>query len=79
MKKIFLLILLFLLLMTLSACGEYTISFNTNGGEEMSPITLKKDPEKDNFAFDGWYKDPEFTLPFTYNSMPSKSLNLYAK
>lgn len=79
--------------MSLAACGDkaksYTITFDTNGGTEISPITavggsviyVSQDPKKPNGTFVGWYTDAEFTgEPIVIPEvMPDKNVTYYAK
>ena len=68
---------------------EYTITFETNGGTAVEPITAIKgaainapqDPTREGYNFGGWYTDndtfqDEYTVPAT---MPSGSVTVYAK
>jgi len=65
----------------------YTISFNTNGGNEIDPISngaggylvFPEAPVKAGFAFAGWYLDAELTTPFTAKAFPAEDITLYAK
>ena len=67
--------------------NSYTIYYHTNGGTQISEtthlfesdITAPDDPIRDGFSFDGWFEDEELTNEFTFTTMPSKDLNLYAK
>lgn len=69
--------------------GSYTLTFETNGGSVVSPVTKKAgesvpaiaDPIKANAEFDGWYLTPNFTgdkvtVPTV---MPSEDKTYYAK
>ncbi len=69
--------------------ATYTLTFVTDGGTEIAPITAKEgssvtppaDPEKEGFVFGGWYLTSEHsggavTLPTT---MPSENKTFYAK
>lgn len=73
------------------ACGAktYTLTFVTNGGTEIAPITAEAgaeitppaDPEKSGFSFDGWFLSSDFsgdkvTVP---SVMPEKDVTYYAK
>ncbi|MCF0260556.1 MAG: InlB B-repeat-containing protein [Erysipelotrichaceae bacterium] len=64
-----------------------TVSFDSNGGSEFDPLTLDYGsqieldiykPLKENYAFDGWYLDPECTVkaenPFVFR----ENVTLYA-
>jgi uncharacterized repeat protein (TIGR02543 family) len=66
----------------------YTISFNSNGGTAVNPISAQEgtaitkptDPTKTGFVFDGWYTDNNtFVNQFTFITMPPLNLTLYAK
>jgi len=67
--------------------NQYTISFNTSGGTEINSITQDfntnvskpDDPTKDGFAFGGWFLDNELTVAYTFSTMPSENITLYAK
>lgn len=63
----------------------YTISFETNA-EPVSDLNLVFGSEivlpsisKSGFAFEGWFTDPEFEIPFSLETMPDHSFTLYAK
>ncbi len=108
MKKFFIIILsvVFVLsgVIALSGCNKnnadneegknpvYTITFDSQGGSEVSPITAKagdaisapEKPTKTDFAFSGWYEssDGGVTLSeteFAFTYMPAKDITLYAK
>ena len=63
-----------------------TVTFETNGGEDIAPVTLVlggtvRAPEarKDNAIFLGWYSDESLTVPF-YGSDPiTENITVYAK
>lgn len=92
-KTLFFILLLFVVLLT--GCNSkvnYSISFNSNGGTEVSSIKAEKnsticmpeDPTKDGYIFDGWYFDNDiFENPFTSNSFLdtplSSDVTVYAK
>ena len=65
---------------------QYKIVLEENGGSTVndvvayagSAITLPT-PIKDNYTFEGWYYDAEFTTKFELNIMPSNNVTLYAK
>jgi chitinase len=67
--------------------NQYTISFNTNGGSVIDPITqdygtdiLQPDvPTKEGDTFGGWYSDSELTTAYTFSTMPSENITVYAK
>lgn len=87
-----LLLLLAFVLIFLTACNqsaEIKITFVENGGVELEDITIKTTdtsveiPEttRAGYTFEGWYTDPELTIPFTIASLLSQSgaITLYAK
>ncbi len=65
-----------------------TITFDTNGGNEIAPITQATDsalslpaPEKEGFVFIGWFTEQvptSFDSQFTLETMPGKNITLYA-
>ena len=62
----------------------YIITFETNGGTNIAPLTVVKSeivdlpiPQKENCVFCGWYLDSDFALPFIAEDM-KESLTLYA-
>ena len=64
----------------------YTITFEENGGVSVKDITASggttinlPSPTKENYIFDGWYYDAEFTSKFELDKMPSSNITLYAK
>ena len=64
----------------------FTITFHTNGGYPVSPMTLESGsqitlPEvaKEQSTFDGWFTDPKLKEPFTLTVMPERNIDLYAK
>ena len=66
---------------------EVTVTFESNGGSELSSMTLNvgatltlpPDPTKDGYDFMGWYVDAALTNAFDLITMPSYDLTLYAK
>ena len=64
-----------------------TITFNSNGGTEVSAITVsygtaaKKpdDPTNGNKVFGGWYVDAALTTAWNFQDPVTKDLTLYAK
>ena len=66
---------------------SYTIIFDSNGGSDVESINKKcgelisppSNPYKDGYSFAGWYSDSDFKNLYTFTSMPSKNLVLYAK
>ena len=65
-----------------------TITFDTNGGNEIASITQATDsalslpvPEKEGFVFIGWFTEKvptSFDSQFTLETMPGKNITLYA-
>ena len=66
---------------------EITISFDTQGGSEIAPITIRsgesltlpKAPTKDGYVFDGWYLDSNCIEEYEDSYVVSKNITLYAK
>ena len=65
---------------------SYSLTFNTNGGEALTPVTALyggtitlPTPVKKGCAFDGWYEDAQFLTKFTATTMPAANITLYAK
>lgn len=64
-----------------------TITFDTNGGNTIDPITRKETtilptietPVKKGYVFDGWCTDEQCEKPFTSNRVPTEDITLYAK
>ena len=73
------------------AIGEnptsYTVTFETNGGTEISPKTVvdglkikePSTPTKDKYVFRSWYEDDEFNTKFDFNTPITSNITLYAK
>ena len=67
--------------------NNYTISFDSDGGSAVSPITqaygtevsAPSAPLKSGYEFVGWYSDTELTSAYTFSTMPAQSITLYAK
>ena len=66
--------------------NQYTITFDTNGGDALSPQTYDYNeqlslpiPTRTGFTFDGWFANPELTQPFNDLTMPAEDITLYAK
>ena len=90
MKKLFLGLVVFFSLLVLVACGgkNVTMSFETDGGNEIAPIVSKAgasytkpaDPQKADFTFGGWYSDVDLLEPYTLPEvMPEEDITIYAK
>jgi uncharacterized repeat protein (TIGR02543 family) len=68
--------------------GYVTVTFNTNGGNEVEPQTITEgevvarpeiDPTKDGSFFVGWYADESLTMPYDFSTSVSNALTVYAK
>jgi len=67
--------------------NQYTITFDTDGGTAVAPITqdygtsVEKpaDPAKTGFDFGGWYADAELTKAYVFGTMPAENITVYAK
>ncbi len=87
-KRFFALLLVLTLTFGLAGCvNEYTVFFETNGGNDIQSITVSgkaevpqpEDPIKEGFDFVGWYADEDLTEEFSFNSPISSDLTIYAK
>ena len=94
MKKIFLVYLLMFVCL-LVACDNvvddntfYTVTFQTNGGTLIDPVSVKKgafvnrpdDPEKEEHEFNGWFKDESLTVSFVFTAEPiMQDTTIYAR
>ena len=66
---------------------EFTITFDTQGGSEVKPITiaegttitLSRNPTKKGFLFDGWYLSDAFVEKFVATKTITGDITLYAK
>ena len=65
---------------------DYTVTFNSNGGSAVSPITgqawssfVMPIPTKSGMSFAGWYTDEGLTRLYTNPVIPAANLTLYAK
>lgn len=64
-----------------------TITFETNGGSQISPIqmmsgnkiTKPTDPAKTDWYFGGWYSDSTLTQSWNFNTLVYENITLYAK
>jgi uncharacterized repeat protein (TIGR02543 family) len=73
--------------LTIYALWHNSLTFETNGGTTVSPITLKagepisepEKPIKEGYTFDGWFSDEALSLPFVFTTMPEPNRTLYAK
>ena len=66
---------------------EYTVTFNTNGGTEISSMKVVKGnkiekpthPQKDNYIFDNWYTDDTYTNKYDFDTPITEDTTIYAK
>ena len=66
---------------------EYTLSFNTSGGEQIESRTVVFDeligelpvPVKEGYSFLGWFADPELKYSFYTERMPDNDMCIHAK
>lgn len=65
---------------------DFTVTFNSNGGSAVSPITgqawssfVMPIPTKSGMSFAGWYTDAGLTKLYTNPVIPAANLTLYAK
>lgn len=66
---------------------EHTLTFETNGGSAVNPVTVRHgnavarpaDPTKDKYTFIGWYADPEFTEEYDFATVLEADKTIYAK
>jgi uncharacterized repeat protein (TIGR02543 family) len=94
MRKFFYIFILLSIGFILTGCellesndGPFTISFNSNGGtlvesidvEAFDPFLPNEVPLKDGYTFGGWYLDPNFYYPMSFNAGTNEELTLYAK
>ncbi len=67
--------------------SEFIVKFNTNGGNFIEDQIVKKGdmvsipehPEKEGFAFVGWYTDTDFSKLFDFNVSINDSCTLFAR
>ena len=66
---------------------KHTLTFETNGGSAINPVTVRHgnavarpaDPTKDKYTFIGWYADPEFTEEYDFATVLEADKTIYAK
>ena len=66
---------------------SFTVRFETNGGNTIKSQTVTKntaatepaEPTRDNFKFEGWYTDKNFTEKYNFSDKVTKNITLYAK
>lgn len=67
--------------------NQYTIYFDTNGGNTITAITQSygstviapANPTKLENVFAGWYADASFTTAYTFSTMPAQNITIFAK
>ena len=67
--------------------NQYTITFDSNEGSEVSPISAlygaaiiaPATPSLIGNTFNGWYSDEELTIIYQFTTMPATDITLYAK
>jgi len=66
---------------------DFTLNFDSNGGSSVSPLTFDegdtltkpKDPTKQGYTFDGWYKDNTFSELYDFDNPDTNISTVYAK
>ena len=66
---------------------NHTLTFETNGGSTIAPVTVRHGnavarpaaPTKDKYTFIGWYVDPEFTEEYDFTTVLEADKTIYAK
>ncbi|MFU8785939.1 MAG: peptidylprolyl isomerase [Candidatus Izemoplasmataceae bacterium] len=88
MKKIIFTVTLTLLVLTLAACSgsKISLTFDTNGGEELDPLVIKSNdtfnlpvPTREGFLFEGWYLTKLGPDPVTEKNRFEEDVTLYAR
>ena len=66
--------------------NQYTMSFESNGGSSINPITqnykteiFKPIPIQEGHFFVGWFEDIELNTEYNFTTMPAQNKTLYAK
>ena len=67
--------------------NQYRLSFNTNEGSPVDPITQDfnslltrpVNPTRRGFVFDDWYETDDLSTPYAFTSMPANDVIVYAK
>lgn len=70
----------------LKMSAHYTLSFDTNGGEEIdeqilsnNEVTTTVIPVRESWVFDGWFIDSDLTEPFIFGGVLKEDTTIYAK
>lgn len=67
--------------------NAHWITYHSQGGSLVEPAYVlagdttvrPEDPTRQGYSFDGWYTNPECTIPFTFGSELKENVDLYAK
>ncbi|MCF7932177.1 MAG: InlB B-repeat-containing protein, partial [Acholeplasmataceae bacterium] len=67
--------------------NQYTISFESNGGDAVGAITQDYDtavaqpvsPARIGYSFVDWFEDDTLLTPYVFDTMPASDITLYAK
>ncbi|MCM1297084.1 MAG: InlB B-repeat-containing protein, partial [Muribaculaceae bacterium] len=67
--------------------NQYTLTFNSNGGTSVEPITQNygstvqkpSNPAKTGYTFVGWYQDSTLRNSYSFSTMPAENKTLWAK
>lgn len=70
-----------------SSTTSYTVSFDTNGGSEISDqkvnkgskVAVPNDPIKENYTFIGWYTSDGYSKMFNFDEEINSDITIYAK
>jgi uncharacterized repeat protein (TIGR02543 family) len=67
--------------------GTFTVNFDSNGGTPVPPQDVNAgnalippvEPNRNCDIFDGWYIDPELTIPWNFSDPVTENMTLYAR
>jgi uncharacterized repeat protein (TIGR02543 family) len=67
--------------------NQYTISFESNGGNEVNsimqdfdtPVLEPTEPTRNGYVFGGWHSDAGLSTPYVFTTIPAEDITLYAK
>jgi uncharacterized repeat protein (TIGR02543 family) len=67
--------------------SSYTVSFNSNDGSEVAPLTVggggtvgrPPNPTREHYSFENWYSDSGLSNEYDFNSPVTTDITLYAK
>lgn len=66
--------------------GAIKVTFNSMGGSEVNPQYVQKEntiaipnTSKVGYTFGGWYSDSSLTTAYTFTTIPTQNITLYAK